>query len=525
MNGFAYSSITIATFLVAYVIMYRVHSLPAYVPPSPPYVATTAPLDIVKKVGMDRIKLIKNESGLLQPYNEAAMQICESHVPDTKDYSQLALTYFLTPNNTIGSLPLSKLATPEKTLLLQFEQGILGWYWGYLTFEKPICNVMFYVIRMDVGNPELREKYNLPLGATTMYSLSVGVGHGPNTWQYSPHIITDGVYQARSETEFVFTSAGDWGSLSFQGKEANFDLTFDIKSSFNKKQSFGCQCSLSQGSIGPSFNGPNGCLPCFGGAGSLYWSYTQLNASVQRLSINKKELLTAPITGGDGWIDRQWIRNGAMDPLFPRLVNNVAGLINTRSGTIGRYVWINLHLRNPEIQYMIIGMVDEHLKITSDLTFDTKYQIYTDGKVLNKFGQMKTLSTTTVKNSGKGVIVYPTKVSVDVEAPDGSKKTYILDAAPYGDCVTIDFSGNLHWSGSASLSVPGTAFMEFNQFQNVEDYTDTIVDLAGLPEKTGPVFLKPLTFWQKLPSGLMLALIPAMFIALIVVVILGFVKK
>ena len=38
------------------------------------------------------------------------------------------------PNNIIGTLPLSKLASPKDTLLFQFEQGILGWYWGYLTF-------------------------------------------------------------------------------------------------------------------------------------------------------------------------------------------------------------------------------------------------------------------------------------------------------------------------------------------------------------------------------------------------------
>ena len=439
-------------------------------------------------------------------------------------YSQAATSFFLTPNNIIGTLPLSKLASPKDTLLFQFEQGILGWYWGYLTFENPHYNVMFYVIRSDIGTPAVREKHNLPLGATTMYSVSVGVGHGPKTWQYSPHIITAGTYQALSDSKFNFSCKGSWGKLVFAGDGSDFSLVFNITSSANNNQPFSASCKLAQSNVGPSFNAPNGCAPCFGGAGSLYWSYTQLDASILKMSINNKAILTKTLTGGDGWMDHQWVRPGNLRPLLPRLLNNVFGFINT-SSEFGRYIWLNIHLRDPEIQYMIVAFLNPSIEIKKGESFPTGYQIYSKGKVITKKGTVQLTETMNMKNSGEGTVTFPTKVSVSVEDVEGKSYSYILDSAPYGNCVTIDFSGNLHWSGSASLSAPGTAFMEFNQFQELKDYKSTVMNLAGIPKSELSTFMEPLTFWQKFPSGVLLLLVPILLITLIVFVVLAFVKK
>ena len=525
MNKFSLSAIIVFVYLVFLIIIYLVHCTPKYLSPKTPYTAKTASLDVIKKVGQDHIDLIKEKSGFLEPYNADVMKACEKSLAKSTTYSQAATSFFLTPNNIIGTLPLSKLASPKDTLLFQFEQGILGWYWGYLTFEKPYYNVMFYVIRSDIGTPAVREKYNLPLGATTMYSVSVGVGHGPKTWQYSPHIITSGTYNAISDSKFNFSCKGSWGKLVFAGDGSNFSLVFNITSSANNNQPFSASCKLLQSNIGPSFNAPNGCAPCFGGAGSLYWSYTQLDASILKMSINNKAIITTLVTGGDGWMDRQWVRPGNLSPLLPRLINNVFGFITTAAGQIGRYMWLNIHLRDPEIQYMIVALLSSSVKIKKGESFPTGYQIYSKGNVIAKKGTVQIDETMIMKNSGEGMVTFPTKVSVTVEDVEGKSHSYILDSAPYGNCVTIDFSGNLHWSGSAVLNTPGTAFMEFNQFQELKDYKSTTMTLAGIPNSELSTFMEPLSFWQTFPSGLLLLLAPILLITLIVLIIVGFVKK
>ena len=61
---------------------------------------------------------------------------------------------------------------------------------------------------------------------------------------------------------------------------------------------------------------------------------------------------------------------------------------------------------------------------------------------------------------------------------------YILDGKYYGECVTTELTGNLHYSGSAILSQNnkkvGTGFMEANQFQNKEMYSKTTLSYIDL---------------------------------------------
>ena len=98
-----------------------------------------------------------------------------------------------------------------------------------------------------------------------------------------------------------------------------------------------------------------------------------------------------------------------------------------------------------------------------------------------------------------------------------------MDSAPYGDCVTIDLTGNLHWAGATSLSVPGSGFMELNQFQNKDDYLATTMSLANIPKSKISTFQTKANTGQKLPAWILIVLTVILILASVVFAILSIV--
>ena len=176
---------------------------------------TTESLILLKKVVQERIATIERESGLFTPYNSRAMGFVSAAVDRATSLNELGAAFLLLPNNSIGSAPLGPLSgNPEDTTLFQFEQGPVGWYWGYATYKNQhishvVANVMYYIIRIDLGTPEIRLKYNLPLGATTIYSVSFGAGFGEGTWRYSPYAMCRGSYEIRGPESFAFEARSE----------------------------------------------------------------------------------------------------------------------------------------------------------------------------------------------------------------------------------------------------------------------------------------------------------------------------
>lgn len=518
LNGTVYSSVTFAVYLSVFSILLLLVSGPEYRSSKVPYMAETTSLDKFQNMALTRLSHITQNSGGFNPYNAGRMQICRNAIKNAKNYQNVATAFLLSPNHDLGTGAITPLNSIKDKLLFQFEQGSLGWYWGYLTFTNPICNIMFYIIRIDVGTPELRKLYNLPLGSTTAYSISFGAGHGVNSWQYSPPIITNGTYKAASESSFDFSANGDWGRVSFSGDSTTFNIDFKITSSFNKKQPFAATCRLEQGRTPPALNNPNGCSPCVAGAGTLYWSYPDLTAIVERMSINQ-QIIFSNLTDGDGWMDRQWLSTQPSSPLVVKLLGN----LSNAEGGLGRYVWVTLHVQNPRAQYMFVTGFSPSSTINVGEVLTQKYLTYDTGKTISKQGgKLTILATTTMKNSGYGNVTFPTKISLEIEDIKGNTQKFILDSAPFGNCVTIDLTGNLHWSGSTSLNVPGSGFMEFNQFQEADDYLATTLALANIPKSNVSVFQEKHTFWQLLPSATMLTLYALTPIILIILLILMF---
>ncbi len=115
----------------------------------------------------------------------------------------------------------------------------------------------------------------------------------------------------------------------------------------------------------------------------------------------------------------------------------------------------------------------------------------------------------------KQTVVYPVKYEVKLDG-----ETYTIDATDFGDCITYDHSGNYHWAGSAKIfddsgDFIGTGFIEANQFQDFDNYTDTIIEGSGLSEKDVKLVERKMTFLQSLPSMLVLLIYITLWIMFI----------
>jgi hypothetical protein len=131
---------------------------------------------------------------------------------------------------------------------------------------------MYYIIRIDLSCEDIRKKYNLNLGETTAYYISLGVGKDGD-WHYTPYKYVYGSFQCQTESSFIFESLDTEISCIFQSiGPGSFYIEY-LWNENNNKYGFISEIYSKQK---PYFNAKQGCSPCIGTAGTLYWSYTQL---------------------------------------------------------------------------------------------------------------------------------------------------------------------------------------------------------------------------------------------------------
>ena len=425
------------------------------------------------------------------------MNILTDNINNSTDLKTLVASFNLLPYNSMGTYPLTPLTNPLDTTCFQFEQGTIGWYWGYLTFSKELINIMFYIIRIDLGTEDLRQKYGMKLGESTAYYLSFGVGKNGD-WHYTPYKFIGGSYETTTESTFKFTSLDDSIQCVFESTSIG---TFHLNCSWKENNDIYGIDTILYSEQKPYFNGDDtGCAPCIAGAGTLYWSYTQLYNKNTHITFKGIDNALDDKTGV-GWLDRQWI-NGVLDNNFLNYINNIVQSTK-RTGGLGRYIWLNAHLDDQ--QYMITVMLDSYSVIQNNQTFDAKYYLYSpslDNTSYDNYTQLKIIDVVSIDD-----ITYPTKYEVSLNDINNKKHNYIIDSTPFGNTVTIDLTGNFHWSGSALLidkdtsNTVGTAFLEANQFQDFETYNNNYFKAAGLSGDVKQFTQKSIiSFSQSIPS-------------------------
>lgn len=482
---------------------------------------TSMPFDEMRKLMPERLKYIKDNSTFLEPYNKEALGFIESKIQGVTD-EQMPLMLYSAPNSELRYYRIDPIrGTPEQLTSFQFQQGGLGWFWIYGTFIDSAghtASYMYYLIRMDAFPPGLREKMGIPLGASTYYFISAGVGRG-DEWSYTPFKICRGEYKIESDTVFSFKGLDlpeGWDyTLSMNGV-GNFFITTAWKDTADKKNGF--EMGLTQ-KRPPLLDNPEGCSPCAGGAGTLYFSYTQLETGGE-LTVEDSTSLYA---GGTGWVDRQWLNN-RVSSVYLSLLSNSMSLFKNEPRGLGKYVWLNLHLGDT-LQYMASGLFTADEKVSKGMKFTPIANRYGPGTPQYKVESSAEVLETVVREG----IEFPVKYRITL--PDG---TYILDATRFDKSLSIDVSNNLHWNGSAIVydeggKMVGTGFLEANQFADSDAYqsnmlrgmgADTTAEIKAIMFSGGE-----LTFDEGLPSLIVSALIIIAVIVCIVLFVMSLVKR
>jgi hypothetical protein len=484
---------------------------------------TSMPYVEFNKLIPQRIEHAKEKSTFLEPYNHDKLEFIQQNIGSVKDMQKFIMLASV-PNIEMGYYQVAPITQDPKVLSsFQFEQGMTGWFWIYGTFVDSAGNTasfMYYLIRLDMFPPELRKEMNLPMGSTTYYFISTGVGRG-NEWKYSPFMFVRGEYNIKSDSSFSFNAIDapeGWTSKLNMDGVGNFVIESGWTDSTGKKNGFAVNMEAERR---PFLDNPGGCTPCAGGAGTLYFSYTQL-ATNGNITLNDSAVA---YNNGTGWVDRQWL-NRQVTTVYYSLLANVMNVFKSETRGLGKYVWLNLHL-GKDLQYMVSGNFGPNDTITKGTVFPTNTNRYgpnddVQWKIKGVTGEV--LDTLTTEG-----ITFPIKYKITT--PDG---VYILDATKFPHSVSIDLTNNLHYNGSALVydttgKLVGTGFMEANQFAPPAQYTTNVLEGMGLPVNAQNIAMfssyTELPFSQGLPSLLLAISVVILLIALIILFIKTIFKK
>ena len=482
---------------------------------------TSMPFSRMKTLMPERLKYIKENSTFLEPYKSEALEMVESKIQGVTD-EQMPLLLYGAPNSELGYYRIDPIqGTPEQLTSFQFEQGALGWFWIYGTFIDSAGNTasyMYYLIRMDAFPPGLREKMGLPMGSTTYYFISAGVGRN-DKWSFTPYKITRGEYIIESDSKFSFKALDlpeGWDNTLAMNGVGNFSITTSWKDTADMNNGF--KANLIQ-EREPLPDNPHGCSPCAGGAGTLYFSYTQMNTGAE-LTVEDS---TSQYTDGTGWVDRQWLNN-RVSSVYLSLLSNSMSIFEDQPRGLGKYVWLNLHLGDT-LQYMASGLFTADEKVSKGMKFTPIANRYGPGTPQYKVESNAEILETVVRDG----IEFPVKYRI--ELPDG---TFIIDATKFDKSLSIDVSNNIHWNGSAIIyntegKMVGTGFLEANQFADSDTYQSNMLQGMGLDTsaQTKAIMFSngKLTFEEGMPSLVVSILILLITLACIILFFKALAKR
>lgn len=329
---------------------------------------------------------------------------------------------------------------PEDHFCLDFDASPLGWYFMYGHGKTLRFTFMVFHIGVDPSAHGLQ-----------LYSVVGGYDTGKG-WLPIPQNGGPATYSCnKNGVIFSYMDTHSGVAASFNGKPGGA-LTGSF--SMFKEKSFKFTITPTQGG---QYNGEDGCIPgCFGGLGTLYWSYT-----------NPKCTMTygGRTDTGKGWFDRQTILGGIPRGTINQLLYSFL-ISGAPPGSIS-WLWLIIQLTNSNTQYMFFPVIKQKqlpLKVGDTLTaICNKYQ---DGKASYKIPcKIKVLTTTSVAAPGGGyTMTFPTSYSITVE-----QQTYILSTSASNDKPDVVYmpSGSFNWEGPGIVKNSkgervGSGFLEAN---------------------------------------------------------------
>jgi hypothetical protein len=458
----------------------------------------------LRRILAHRFKYIRSRQNLLDQVNIPVLDKVESLSKKATLDNMVALLQ-LTPGNRLGMLPLSKFTCPKQRILLQFEQGSVGWYWFYMVFPQQQSAVMVQLTRVELLPRSKRESLGYALGETTLYHVALAASD-KGKW-YRDSFVTPGTYVITGDEDFAFSTAD--GSFKMAHAMDKTAATPVSTMALYGKRRMASTDGLPDTTVGMSLNvtsnvpiydnGPKGCVPCLWGDGSLYTSYTDLHAS-GGLTVGDTDPVTMALTDGTGWMDHQWGGSEQNSPLGKMLMSMIAG--RSLLGGLPKYIWLNMNVTGGA-QYMIYAFPKHNPKVGD--VIPVAYNKYTpDGLTYSKNGKVTVLKTLPWKG-----VDYPVQYKVEVDGVG----PYTIDGTPYGTAVIVDLANSEHWTGVANLldasgKQAGIGFMEAQRFMDDPTYVQGLWQQAGSTE--GP--LSSFYLGQKNTSSVVVSWIFLLFI-------------
>lgn len=373
--------------------------------------------------------------------------------------------------------PVHKLQCPyTNTVGMQFKVGTSGWYFIYgitkdgmngfqtLIFRFPtkpnasasssIFNISGYVI--DNGKMKPFSENNYPIYTTCKYTENVG---------------DISIKSELKSDNKVYLRKYEWNTTGYM---KNINITIGFK---NVIYNFSVK-SLSEGVMQGDIHG---CVPCFSGIGTNYWSFPMLKGNMTR-SIGKND----PITIGTitGWFDHQWgILQKAPRSAFWRIALNTINMYQIDKG-INSWLWTVIQIPDKNLFYTITVMPD---KIQEGVT-------YNSNKSANKF-TIDEYGKVHVKRNISGTL----KVVELVKHTNYTKKQRIsIDGHVFDVEIVIDGLVTIG-DGSTNMEVPvkvyendvqvGTGFIENNLLDGPDVNVPIALKLAGISLDKKNIFM------------------------------------
>ncbi|CAH6418824.1 Hypothetical protein POVN_LOCUS547 [uncultured virus] len=407
--------------------------------------------------------------------------------------------------SNFGYVPITPVEekNPLELSCFQFGQGRIGWY--FAKGSSRTFGYTYVLFRLEIAPPAVVKASGLHPSQAVLYSVTAGAGsadrnEAPRWWPLPPTII-QGDYECKPDSHTLFSFqmvVGDSEpvttlittniSLSTRG-------TVDIYAKWTDCTEHILIDAWMKPKRGSSavYNGPQGCQPCIVGAGTLYWSFTNMEIP---------SLFTGPFRckkedherGEDGWFDHQWFGG-----LSPSAINRAVSLPPER------WLWIPLQFEatktTPATQYMILKTLPPVPPNELPRVGDT----YTDIDILNKYTNSKS-GTQVVYGAGSVSITVlevelfqgsrlPTKYSVTITETGREPVTYILRSR-FG--AGIVYLSNEVWNSEVpgvvldvkESKVLGATFLEANQLSSTDTLILTTAQSLNLPSFELALFLE-----------------------------------
>ena len=404
------------------------------------------------------------------PIEQSYIKKIENASNSLTTYSQVTAMPFLNPPQQSlmykGLKPWS--GPPESNFCFDFETTNLGWYFMYGSTISYRFTLMIFHVGLNGKNPE-----------RALFSIVGGCDVGDG-WKPIPQNGAPAFYNCDKEQNVSFKYNANGIIANFDRSAKSNQMSGSFSYSYNSKPvNLSFTLTPKQKAV---YNGPDGgCVPlCFGGLGTLYWSYTNPTCTITVGKTTQGPGTSGTKDAGLGWFDHQNLSGGIPHGTVNQIL--YAFGMGGKVPSPVSWLWLTLQLKDKQYAGSITGIEDK-LPLKEGMEFPIELIKYTkDGVEYNIKGSVKIMKTSSVfVKSVKYTMVFPTTYEFTI--PNEDKLTLQSDAKKDKPDIVVMHFGGLNWEGPGSVYDSnnkwiGKGFLEGNNLLPSKIFKEIILQTA-----------------------------------------------